>query len=67
MRLEESYYIVDDNSKYLNLISIGDIQRALISGADINTPINKITIDKKKLQIIKTQLKNNRQNESFTC
>lgn len=41
--------IVEDDGKYHNLISIGDIQRAIISGVSLDTPIEKVKIDKKEV------------------
>jgi len=35
--------IVLSDGKYLNLVSIGDIQRAIIRGCDLNTPIVEVT------------------------
>ena len=41
--------VKDDNGKYIDLISIGDIQRAIISGVDLTSPISMIKIDKKEI------------------
>jgi dTDP-glucose pyrophosphorylase len=41
--------VEDDDGKYQNLISIGDIQRAIISGVSLDTPIEKVKIDKKEV------------------
>ena len=32
--------IVYDNPKYINLLSIGDIQRSIINGIDLNSPVS---------------------------
>jgi len=39
--------ILLENSKYKNLISIGDIQRALIKGSPVNTKVSEIEIGQK--------------------
>ncbi len=39
--------VVNKKGEYVNLISIGDIQRAIIAGVDISSPVSKIEIDKK--------------------
>jgi dTDP-glucose pyrophosphorylase len=39
--------IVDSENKFINLISIGDIQRSIIKGHSLSESLNEIVIDKK--------------------
>lgn len=39
--------LLDDDGRYLNLLSIGDIQRALVAGRDLNATVNSIKIEPK--------------------
>ncbi|MCY9853644.1 nucleotidyltransferase family protein [Vibrio mediterranei] len=39
--------IVDENNRYQNLLSIGDIQRAIIKGFDVTQNVEEVVIDEK--------------------
>ena len=41
-QINKKLLIVVENGKYYSMLSIGDIQRAIIKGIDLNTPVEKI-------------------------
>jgi len=49
--LKYKLLIVTDHNKYHRLLSIGDIQRAVIKGYDLNSPIQNILRSGKKIRI----------------
>ena len=48
--------VIDENDKFLSLLSIGDIQRAIINNKDTNTPISLILRDEVKVARIEDDI-----------
>lgn len=45
-KLDRKLLLIEDNLKFVGLLSAGDIQRAIINNLELNTQINKITRNK---------------------
>lgn len=52
-RIDKKLLFVFEKNKFLSILSIGDLQRALIANKDINTPVKEVLREKTRLANIK--------------